>query len=103
MLHASLHEQARRFAIEKPDHRRRRLLRFPHQRSPGCRAGEEGDELVARNHSITSSACTRKSFGDSGRGRLGSLVLTTNPDNAAGITTCESGSTGIFERQMFRV
>jgi len=49
---------------------------------------------------ITSSARTQKSFADSERGRLGSLVLATNLDNAAEITTGESGSVGIFEEDM---
>jgi hypothetical protein len=36
--------------------------------------------------------------GDNEPDRLGGLVLTTNRDNAAGITTCESGPDGIFEK-----
>jgi hypothetical protein len=52
----TIHVSVRRLAVEKPDHRHRRLLRMSRERPRGCRAAKERDELAPLHHSITSSA-----------------------------------------------
>src|SRR5262249_54043820 len=51
-----------RAGIEKPDHRRRRLLR-PSRHRPRNRAADQGNELAASAHSMISSARASKSGG----------------------------------------
>src|SRR5262245_32077817 len=52
----------RRRAVEKPDHRHRRLLRPRRERPCRCRTAEQRDELAAF-HSITLSARPRSESG----------------------------------------
>src|SRR5262249_26188707 len=54
---------ARRFAVEKPDHRQRRLLRPRCERPHSRHAAYERDELAPPDHSITSSARPRSVIG----------------------------------------
>src|SRR5262245_8941262 len=61
-------------AGQVPDERHR-LLGSPRDRPRRSRAAEQGDELAARNHSITSSACPSKAGGTVRSSALADLRL----------------------------
>src|SRR5262245_40714340 len=82
-------ENGRRPAIEKTDHRHRRLLRARRER-PRSRAADERDEIAAL-HSITSSARSRIEVGSSTPIALAVVVLMTS-SNLVGNSTGRSAA-----------
>src|SRR5262249_9682528 len=88
---------ARRFAVEKPDHRHRRLLR-PCRDRPCGRAAEQRDE-VALVHSITSSA-RASSVGGISRPRALAVVRLMTRSNLVG---CKTGKSAGFSPLRMRL
>src|SRR5262249_15388496 len=75
-----------RCAVEKPDHRQRRLLRVRRERPRNCRAADQRDEL-APLHSITSSASCWRCSGTSRPSALAVCRLMTNSN----LVACTTG------------
>src|SRR5262245_60834666 len=86
----------RRLTIKKSNHRQRRLL-SPGRNWPRRRAPEQGDELAAGIHSITSSARASSVAGISRPRPLAVLRLITS---SYLVGACTGSSTGLSPRRM---
>jgi len=90
-----------RCAVEKPDHRRRSLLRARRQRPRRSRAAKQRDELATAAHSITSSAMASSPGAKLRPNALAVLRLITNSNLIDWMTGRSAGFSPLTIRPVY--